>query len=272
MKKSVALWMFCLSVCLFAAGCVATVSLPPGEPVVAVEAPVAQVEVGVPPPLDVQDPELVVVPSGDQPVYMVPDVAGVYFYNGVWYRNYNGAWFTAGVYNAPWVSVGFAPPVVVAIDPFYPFYLPVGYYRIGYWDFHDHWRSWGHDHWNRHGWYRHEGRNDIRTMRNKQIRSDRSKGIDRSKRGSMQKSGNVQQKRQQQLNKTQQQQKRQQLNKTQQQQKRQQLNKTQQQQKRQQLNKTQQQKRTMQQQKRTQQAKPQSKPQSRGGGGHDHKK
>ena len=35
-----------------------------------------------PPPLEVQNPEMVVVPSGDSYVYMVPNTYGVYFHNG----------------------------------------------------------------------------------------------------------------------------------------------------------------------------------------------
>ena len=62
-----------------------------------------------PPELTVQNPDLVVVPSGEQQVYMVPNMAGVYFYDGHWYRHHHGVWFTAESYNEPWVFV--EPPV-----------------------------------------------------------------------------------------------------------------------------------------------------------------
>jgi hypothetical protein len=202
MKKSVVLWILCVSVPFFATGCVVAVDAPPpGAVVVApgpppgpgeyVEGPppAAEVTVEAPPVLDVQDPELVVVPSGDAYVYMMPSVAGVYFYDGFWYRYYGGAWFRAGIYNGPWVGIAVAPPLVVAIDPFYPFYLPAGYFRIGWGDFHHHWRDWGHNHhWHHNPHFRHEMRRDVRNSRMRQIRSDRSRGIDRSK-GAFQKSG-----------------------------------------------------------------------------------
>jgi hypothetical protein len=194
MRKSVILWILCISAAFFVSGCVVAVEGPPPGPAVAVEGPppgpepVAQVDVGAPPPLAVQEPNLVVVPSGDAYVYMMPNVAGVYFYDGFWYRYYGGGWFRSGIYNGPWVGIAVAPPVVVAIDPFWPFYLPAGYFSIGWWDFHHHWRDWGHRrHWHSHPHFRHEMRRDIRNSRLKQIRSDRIRGIDRSR--SFQKSG-----------------------------------------------------------------------------------
>jgi hypothetical protein len=193
MKKSVALWILCIAVSFFVTGCVVAVG-PQPEPVAAVAVegpppPEAQVEVGAPPPLGISEPELVVVPSGDDYVYMIPNVAGVYFYNGIWYRNYGGGWYTASIYNGPWVGIAAAPGVVIGIDPFYPFYLPVGYYRIGWWDFHRHWRSWGHGHhWHNQRWFKNEMRSDVRHNRMNRIKQDRLRGIDRSK-GSFQKSG-----------------------------------------------------------------------------------
>ena len=187
MKKLLVLSLFCLFAYSVTAGCVATVSVPPPEPVVYVPAPapVAVVAVAAPPPIEIQEPEMVVVPSGNEYVYMVPNVAGVYFYGGGWYRYYGGGWFRASVWGAPWVGIAIAPPVVVAIDPFYPFYLPVGYFRIGWGDFHGHWRSWGSSrHWHNNPYFRNEMRADVRSARMNQIRADRSRGIDRSKMGS----------------------------------------------------------------------------------------
>jgi hypothetical protein len=140
---------------------------------------------------------MVVVPSGNEYVYMVPNVAGVYFYGGGWYRYYGGGWYSATVWGGPWVGIGVAPGVVVAIDPFYPFYLPAGYFRIGWWDFHNHWGAWGSGHyWHSRPWFQHEMRADVRSHRMSQIRADRAKGIDRSKvgrtggRGGVSKTGN----------------------------------------------------------------------------------
>jgi hypothetical protein len=186
MKKLVVLSLFCLLAYAVTAGCVATVSAPapyvavsaPAPYVAAGPAPVAEVAVEPPPAITVQEPEMVVVPSGNEYVYMTPAVAGVYFYGGGWYRYYNGGWFSATVWGGPWVGIAVAPPVVVAIDPLYALYLPVGYLRIGWGDFHSHWRGWGHSHhWHGQSWYKHEMRRDVRANRMSHIRADRAKGL-----------------------------------------------------------------------------------------------
>jgi hypothetical protein len=207
MKKHLVLFL-CLLVFSAMTGCVVGVQTEPiavyrpapayvepapaQEPVASVESP-GMGQVGeAPPPIDIAEPEMVVVPSGNEYVYMVPNVAGVYFYGGSWYRYYGGGWYSATVWGGPWVGIGVAPGVVVAIDPFYPFYLPVGYFRIGWWDFHNHWRGWGSGHyWHSRPWFKHEMRADVRSHRMSQIRSDRSRGIDRSKVGRTGSSGGV---------------------------------------------------------------------------------
>jgi hypothetical protein len=136
----------------------------PPPPAVVVEAPAPAPPVEAvqeaPPPLEVQNPEMVVVPSGDSYVYMVPNVYGVYFTNGFWYRYYNGLWFRSTVYNSGWVMVGprYVPSVVIGVYPEYALYLPAGYFRIGWGDFHHHWRSWGPRHWHGHAWFKNERR------------------------------------------------------------------------------------------------------------------
>jgi len=141
-----------------------------------------------PPALTVQNPDLVVVPSGEAQVYMVPNMAGVYFYAGRWYRHHHGVWFGAAAYNEPWVFM--EPPVipsfVVGISPFYPFYLPRDYHRIHYGDFHSHWRTWDHDrHWHNEHWFKNERRAEVRHARERQaharMEKDRHQRQDRVK-------------------------------------------------------------------------------------------
>jgi hypothetical protein len=124
-----------------------------------------------PPVLIVHNPDLVVVPSGEAQVYMVPNMVGVYFYEGRWYRYHHGVWFTAGVYNEPWVFV--QPPVVpsfvVGISPAYAFYLPRGYHRIHYGEFHSHWHTWDREkHWHHERWFQNERRAEVRHARERQ--------------------------------------------------------------------------------------------------------
>src|ERR1039457_2468660 len=78
---------------------------------------------GTPPPLQLSaPPDVVAVPSGQSAIYMVPNMTGVYFFGGVWYRNYGGVWFNAPDYNAVWapVVVDMVPLVIIGVPPEYP--------------------------------------------------------------------------------------------------------------------------------------------------------
>jgi hypothetical protein len=47
-----------------------------------------------------------VVPIPRAYVYYVPDIAAdVFYYRGLWYRPYEGGWYSARHYNGPWVYV-----------------------------------------------------------------------------------------------------------------------------------------------------------------------
>ena len=120
------------------------------------------ISVPPPPPLEFAGPpDVVVVPSETNDVYLVPDNVGLYFYGGYWYRFHGGYWFRASLYTGPWITIGesLVPPAVVVIPPDYILGLPPGYHRIHYGDFHSHWRNWGRNHyWNRHDWYRDHSR------------------------------------------------------------------------------------------------------------------
>jgi len=113
-------------------------------------------------------PDVVVVPSGENYVYMVPNMFGVYFFGGSWYRYYNGYWFRANAYNEPWVPVAGAavPMVIVNVPPEFVYSIPPEYHHIHYDEFHRGWRDWDRDrHWHQYDWYKHEVREDIRRER-----------------------------------------------------------------------------------------------------------
>ena len=99
--------------------------------------------IATPPQFSQREPDLVVVPSDQGYAYMVPGVEGVYSAQGVWYRQYGGIWYTSPVYNGVWspVVVNSVPVVVVGIPPTYALYLPDGYTRIHYGEYHRHWRD-----------------------------------------------------------------------------------------------------------------------------------
>ncbi len=132
------------------------------------------------PPLQFRTaPDVVVVPSGDADIYMVPGTPGLYFYGGYWYRVNEDRWFRSRAYNGRWVYVRpeIVPGVVVDISPEYSLYLPPDYMRIRFGDFRRHWRSWDRDrHWNRYDWYRNERREDIRRERMSHMERERGAG------------------------------------------------------------------------------------------------
>ena len=116
-----------------------------------------------PPPLQfAAPPDVVVVPSEQSDVYLVPGTVGLYFYGDSWYRFYGGYWFSASLYSGPWITIqeAIVPAAVVVIPPDYILHMPPGYYRIRYADFHSHWRDWGRTHyWNSQPWYRNHASN-----------------------------------------------------------------------------------------------------------------
>jgi hypothetical protein len=116
--------------------------------------------VALPPLVFAGPPDLVVVP-GAAYVYMVPDMAGLYFYGGFWYRIYDGRWYRSRLYSGPWnfMVASRVPRVVVGIPPDYYRHFPAGYHRIPWGDVRRNWRAWdSRRHWNGFDWYRNEFR------------------------------------------------------------------------------------------------------------------
>ncbi len=125
---------------------------------------------------DAAGPDIVVVPSGETYVYMLPNTTGVYFYGGYWYRYYEGYWFRSPNYARNWgiISPVVVPRVVVNVPPEYPRYLPPAYYRIHYGDFHQHWQAWDRDReWHKRDWFKAEMRPDVGMQRQALINQER---------------------------------------------------------------------------------------------------
>ncbi len=95
-------------------------------------------------------PPVVVIPGTY--VYMVPDIGiSILFYQGYWYRPYEGRWFRADSYNGPWVYIEpyRVPAALVELPPDY-WRLPPGFHRIPYAEFRGNWERWEHErHWDR---------------------------------------------------------------------------------------------------------------------------
>jgi hypothetical protein len=130
--------------------------------------------VALPPLVFAAPPDVVVVPSGESYVYMVPDTPGVYFYGGYWYRFYGDRWYRSDAYNGRWAYVRTSriPRVIIYDPPDYYRRLPRGYERIHYGDLNRDWRRWDRDrHWNRYDWYKNEVR-EHEKWRNDRRRSE----------------------------------------------------------------------------------------------------
>lgn len=124
-------------------------------------------------------PDLIIVPSGAEYVYMVPDMSGVYFYRGAWYRYYENTWFRASVYDGAWaaIAVSAVPAAIVKVPPEYPFYVPEDYYRIKNHDALVRWKEWERiRHWNHFDWYKSESKPDVIEERHREIEKERTGG------------------------------------------------------------------------------------------------
>jgi hypothetical protein len=123
----------------------------------------AQVDVGIsislPPIVFAAPPELIVLP--DTYVYVVPDVdVDIFFYNGWWWRPWEGRWYRSRYYNRGWGHYNNVPSFYFDIDPGWR-----GHYRNNNWYGHrwnyeriphrriqQNWKSWQNNrHWERRG-------------------------------------------------------------------------------------------------------------------------
>ncbi len=109
------------------------------------------ITIGSPPAFFFQAPPVVVVIPGTY-VYLVPDIGvDILFYDGFWYRPYEGHWFWARVFNGPWI---YLPPekiprVLITLPPEYH-RVPSGYHRIPYGQLQRNWGRWEHErYWDR---------------------------------------------------------------------------------------------------------------------------
>lgn len=122
----------------------------PGGPEMAAAGVGVSINIGLPPLVFSTPPPVVVVPGTY--VYAVPDIeVGLFFYQGFWYRPYEGHWYWASSYNGPWgvIDISRVPRVLVSLPPG-AWRVPHGYHRIPHAEFRENWRRWEHEkHWDR---------------------------------------------------------------------------------------------------------------------------
>ena len=146
----------------------------------------------LPPPIVfAQPPQVVVLPETE--VYVVPEYEqDIFFYNGWWWRPWEGRWYRSRYYDREW---GFYQGVPSWYSGVYPHWRDNyrnhtwgghrwDYRVIPHHDFRQHWRGWQRDgHWrNQRNWGT-EGRYRGRLDRGKLDRDKRDHGkLDRDKR------------------------------------------------------------------------------------------
>jgi hypothetical protein len=103
-------------------------------------------------------PDVIPLPETDN-VYVVPDLdIDVFFWNGWWWRPWQGGWYRSRYYSRGWGHYGGIPTFYYDVDPGWRGYYrdrnwcgnPWHYERIHYRHLHQNWQQWHDDqHWER---------------------------------------------------------------------------------------------------------------------------
>jgi hypothetical protein len=118
------------------------------------------VSLGLPPLIVFSSPpELIVLP--DTYVYVVPDVeAEIFFYDGWWWRPWEGRWYRSHYYDRDWGYYNNVPSFYFDVDPGWRGYYrdrnwyghQWNYDRIPHQRLHQNWKSWqSKRHWEKQG-------------------------------------------------------------------------------------------------------------------------
>ena len=115
--------------------------------------------ISLPPPIVFEAPPDVIVMPDTNDVYVVPDIdVDMFFWNGWWWRPWEGRWYRSHYYNRGWAYYNNVPSFYFDVDPGWR-----GYYRDRNWYGHrwnyeripnrrlqQNWKSWHNNrHWER---------------------------------------------------------------------------------------------------------------------------
>jgi len=104
-----------------------------------------------PPPIPFAAPPAVIAMPETSGVYVDPDIdAELYFWNGFWWRLWEGRWYRSAYYDRDWVYYASVPSFYFNIDPHWRYYYTNhtwygyrwDYQRIPYERLHQSWKSW----------------------------------------------------------------------------------------------------------------------------------
>lgn len=105
------------------------------------------VNIGVfapPPPAVVAGPPAMTVMPGPHYVYYAPEVpAGLFFYQGAWWRPHEGHWFRSHSYKGPWryIDNDHTPTPILRLPADYR-QVPPGHYKVTHGQMKKHWKEW----------------------------------------------------------------------------------------------------------------------------------
>jgi hypothetical protein len=119
------------------------------------------VNISLPPPIVFQAPPDVIVMPDTYDVYVVPNIdIDMFFWNGWWWRLWEGRWYRSHYYNRGWRYYNNVPSFYFDVDPGWRGYYRDhnwyghrwNYERIPYQQLQQNWKSWQNDrHWERQG-------------------------------------------------------------------------------------------------------------------------
>jgi hypothetical protein len=119
------------------------------------------VNIGLPPPIVFAAPPDVIVMPDTNDVYVVPDIdVDMFFWNGWWWRLWEGRWYRSHYYNRGWGYYNNVPSFYFDVDPGWRGYYRDhnwyghrwNYERIPYQRFQRNWKGWKNDrYWERKG-------------------------------------------------------------------------------------------------------------------------
>jgi hypothetical protein len=117
------------------------------------------VNISLPPPIVFQAPPDVIAMPDTNDVYVVPNIdADLFFWNGWWWRLWEGRWYRAQYYNRGWAYYNNVPSFYFGVDPGWRGYYsdhhwyghPWNHERIPYQQLKRNWKNWQNDrYWER---------------------------------------------------------------------------------------------------------------------------
>ena len=117
------------------------------------------VSIGLPPPIAFAEPPAVIVIPDAPDVYVVPGIdVDLFFWNGWWWRPWQGGWYRSRYYNRGWGYYSNVPSFYYDVDPGWRGYYrdrnwyghPWHYERIDHQRLQRNWQTWHNNrHWER---------------------------------------------------------------------------------------------------------------------------